>query len=143
MITYASYVHRREDMVGSGLVVGSNSAFELLAGIGVFAVLGFMAQANRVVVDEVASGGIGLAFVAFPAIIGEAPAGTLLGVRFLGSLVVAGLTSLISVLEVVISAVRDKLDTSRRTATLAVGVPGSAHTSTCTAVPGSAPAGAC
>jgi len=124
MITYASYVHRREDMVGSGLVVGfSNSAFELLAGIGVFAALGFMAQANGVAVDEVASGGIGLAFVAFPAIISEAPAGTLLGVLFFGSLVVAGLTSLISVLEVVISAVRDKLDTSRRTATLAVVVP--------------------
>lgn len=124
MITYASYVRRREDMVGSGLVVGfSNSGFELLAGIGVFAALGFMAQAGGVAVDEVASGGIGLAFIAFPAIISEAPAGALLGVLFFGSLVIAGITSLISVIEVVISAVRDKLDTSRLTATLAVGVP--------------------
>ncbi len=33
MITYAAYVRRREDMVGSGLVVGfANSGFELLAG---------------------------------------------------------------------------------------------------------------
>jgi neurotransmitter:Na+ symporter, NSS family len=124
MITYASYVRRREDMVGSGLVVGfSNSGFELLAGIGVFAALGFMAQAGAVPVDEVASGGIGLAFIAFPAIISEAPAGALLGVLFFGSLVVAGITSLVSVIEVVISAVRDKFDTSRLTATLAVGVP--------------------
>ncbi|MGY2079913.1 sodium-dependent transporter [Modestobacter sp. SYSU DS0657] len=124
MITYASYVRRREDMVGSGLVVGfSNSGFELLAGIGVFAALGFMAQANGAAVDEVAEGGIGLAFVAFPTIISEAPAGALLGVLFFGALVIAGITSLISVIEVVISAVRDKFDTSRLTATLAVGVP--------------------
>jgi NSS family neurotransmitter:Na+ symporter len=74
MITYASYVGRREDMIGSGLVVGfSNSGFELLAGIGVFAALGFMAQANDVAVADVASGGIGLAFIAFPTIISEAP----------------------------------------------------------------------
>ena len=124
MITYASYVRRREDMVGSGLVVGfSNSGFELLAGIGVFAALGFMAQAQGVAVGDVASGGIGLAFIAFPAIISEAPAGAFLGVLFFGSLVVAGITSLVSVIEVVISAVRDKFDTSRLTATLAVGVP--------------------
>jgi NSS family neurotransmitter:Na+ symporter len=124
MITYASYVRRREDLTGSGLVVGfSNSSFELLAGIGVFAALGFMAQANGVAVDEVASDGIGLAFIAFPAIISEAPGGALIGVLFFGSLVIAGLTSLISVIEVVISAVRDKFDTSRLTATLAVVVP--------------------
>jgi len=124
MITYASYVRRREDMVGSGLVVGfSNSGFELLAGIGVFAALGFMAQASGVAVGEVASGGIGLAFIAFPTIISEAPAGAFLGVLFFGSLVVAGITSLISVIEVVISAIRDKFDTTRLTATLTVGVP--------------------
>ena len=124
MITYASYVGRREDMIGSGLVVGfSNSSFELLAGIGVFAALGFMAQAEGVAVGEVASDGIGLAFIAFPAIISEAPAGALIGVLFFGSLVIAGITSLVSVIEVVISAVRDKLDTGRLTATLAVGVP--------------------
>jgi hypothetical protein len=124
MITYASYVGRREDMVGSGLVVGfANSSFELLAGIGVFAALGFMAQAGGVAVGEVASGGIGLAFIAFPTIISEAPAGALLGVLFFGSLVIAGITSLVSVIEVVIAAVRDKFDTSRLTATLAVGVP--------------------
>jgi NSS family neurotransmitter:Na+ symporter len=124
MITYASYVGRREDMTGSGLVVGfANSGFELLAGIGVFAALGFLAQAREVAVGEVASDGIGLAFIAFPAIISQAPAGALLGVLFFGSLVFAGITSLVSVIEVVISAVRDKLETSRLAATFAVGLP--------------------
>ena len=124
MITYSSYVGRRNDMTGSGLVVGfANSSFEILAGIGVFAALGFMAQANGVEVDEVASDGIGLAFIAFPAIINEAPAGALLGLLFFGSLVIAGITSLISILEVVISAVRDKFEMTRTAATSAVMVP--------------------
>ncbi|WP_277454779.1 sodium-dependent transporter [Janibacter sp. DB-40] len=124
MITYASYVSRRTDMTGSGAVVAfSNSGFELLAGIGVFAALGFMAQAAGSSVSEVVSSGIGLAFVAFPAIINEAPAGALLGVLFYGSLVLAGLTSMISIVEVVIGAVRDKIGISRRAATFVVGVP--------------------
>jgi NSS family neurotransmitter:Na+ symporter len=124
MITYASYVGRRTDMTGSGMVVGlANSSFELLAGIGVFAALGFMAQAAGVSVDEVASEGLGLAFIAFPTIINEAPAGALLGVLFFGSLVIAGLTSLVSVIEVVISASRDKFELSRIAATMVVVVP--------------------
>jgi NSS family neurotransmitter:Na+ symporter len=124
MITYSSYVHRHTDMSGSAMVVGlSNSGFELLAGIGVFAALGFMAQASGVAVGEVATSGIGLAFIAFPTIVNEAPAGAVLGVLFFASLVMAGFTSLVSVLEVVISAVRDKLEMSRIRATLVVTIP--------------------
>jgi len=124
MITYASYVGRRTDMTGSGFVVGfANSGFELLAGIGVFAALGFMAQANGVAVDGVVDQGLGLAFVAFPTIISEAPGGSLIGVLFFGSLVIAGLTSLVSVIEVVISAVRDKFALGRVSASLIVGIP--------------------
>ncbi len=124
MITYASYVGRRSDMTGSGLVVGfANSGFELLAGIGVFAALGFMATSAGTSVDEVATDGLGLAFIAFPAIINEAPAGALIGILFFGSLVVAGVTSLVSVIEVVISAVRDKFEMTRIGASMAVGVP--------------------
>lgn len=114
MITYSSYLKRRTNLTGSGLMVGfSNSSFEILAGIGVFSALGFMAQANGVEVADVVSNGIGLAFIAFPTIISQAPAGVLIGVLFFGSLVFAGFTSLISILEVVVSAVKDKLGWSR------------------------------
>lgn len=124
MITYSSYLKRRTDLTGSGLVVGfANSSFEILAGIGVFAALGFMAQAAGVGVDEVASGGIGLAFVAFPTIISEAPLGALMGVAFFGSLVVAGLTSLMSIMEVVIAGVRDKMGISKPMSVVVVGIP--------------------
>jgi neurotransmitter:Na+ symporter, NSS family len=126
MITYASYLKRRTNLTGSGLMVGfSNSSFEILAGIGVFAALGFMAQANGVEVADVVANGIGLAFIAFPTIISQAPAGALIGVLFFASLVVAGFTSLISILEVVVSAVKDKLGWSRwATVTVVVGLSG-------------------
>ncbi len=100
MTTYASYLKRRTDLTGSGLVVGfANSGFELLAGIGVFAALGFMAQASGLGVNEVVDKGLTLAFVAFPTIISQAPLGPLMGVLFFGSLTVAGITSLLSIVE--------------------------------------------
>ncbi|MFV0252530.1 MAG: sodium-dependent transporter [Beutenbergiaceae bacterium] len=124
MITYSSYLDRKADLTGSGMVVGfANSGFELLAGIGVFAALGFLAQASATPVEDVVASGLGLAFVVFPAIINVAPAGSLIGVLCFGSLVVAGLTSLVSVLEVVVSAVRDKFDMTRIGASLVVGLP--------------------
>ncbi|WP_386688768.1 MULTISPECIES: sodium-dependent transporter [unclassified Lonepinella] len=124
MITYASYLKKDSDLTGSGLVVGfANSSFEVLAGIGVFAALGFMATAGGQEVSEVAKGGIGLAFFAFPTIINEAPFGQVLGVLFFGSLTFAALTSFISVIEVIISAVQDKLRIRRSKVTFLVGLP--------------------
>ena len=124
MLTYSSYLKKKTDLTGSGLVVGfANSSFEILCGIGVFSALGFMAQAQGVAVDEVVAAGVGLAFIAFPTIISEAPAGALIGVLFFGSLVLAGFTSLISIVEVVIAAVQDKFGLARVSSTLLVCVP--------------------
>lgn len=124
MVTYASYLKKESDLTGSGLVVGfANSSFEVLAGIGVFAALGFIATAQGQEVSEVAKGGIGLAFFAFPTIINKAPFGEVLGVLFFGSLTFAALTSFISVIEVIISAIQDKIRISRVKVTFIVGIP--------------------
>ena len=122
MITYAAHVKRRTNLTGSGLVVAfSNSGFEILAGIGVFAALGFMAHASGVPVGEVVESGIGLAFIAFPAIISTMPGGALLGVLFFASLVLAGITSLVSIVEVVIDAFEDKFNLGRTASVAVVG----------------------
>lgn len=122
MVTYASYLGRRADLTGSAMVAGfANSSFEILAGIGVFATLGYLATASGVGVEEVASAGIGLAFVAFPAVISEMPLGGLFGVLFFSSLVIAGLSSLISIVQVVVSAVQDRTGMRRMPAVLGVG----------------------
>ena len=87
------------------------------------ATLGFMAQAKGQAVSEVASSGIGLAFIAFPTIINQAPMGALIGVLFFGSLVFAGITSMISIVEVIVAAIQDKLNIGRVNATLLVCIP--------------------
>ena len=123
MLTYSSYLKPRTNLTGTGLVTGfANSSFELLAGIGVFAALGFMANQQNVAVDEVVSSGIGLAFIAFPTIINNMPMGAIFGTLFFGSLTIAGFTSLFSLLEVVVSGVKDKLNLERKTAAIGVGV---------------------
>ncbi len=124
MVTYSSYLKRKTDLTGSGLVVGfANSGFEILAGIGGFAARGFMAQAQGTDVSGVAASGIGLAFVAFPTIVSNATGGSIIGVLFFGALVFAGVTSLISVLEVVVAALQDKLGWGRVRTTLVVAIP--------------------
>ncbi|SIT67086.1 sodium-dependent transporter [Microbacterium sp. RU33B] len=124
MVTYASYLKRKTDLTGSGLVVAfANSGFEILAGIGVFAALGFMAQAQGTEVAGVATSGIGLAFIAFPTIVSQATGGTIIGVLFFGALVFAGITSLVSILEVIVAALQDKLGWGRVRTVLTVSIP--------------------
>lgn len=116
MVTYSSYLPKKSDITNNAFITGfGNSAFELLAGIGVFSVLGFMAQQQGVGVDEVVSGGVGLAFVVFPQIINEFPAfNEFFGFLFFASLVLAGLTSLISIVETFVAGVQDKFGVSRK-----------------------------
>lgn len=118
MLTYSSYLKRKTNLTGSGLVVAlANSSFEILAGIGIFAALGFMAYSAGSSVDEVVSGGIGLAFIGFPKIISSLGAGgDLFGFLFFASLTVAGVTSMVSILQVPIAAFQDKLGWSRKRA---------------------------
>lgn len=123
MVTYASYLKRKSDLTGSAMVAGfANASFELLAGIGVFAALGFMATAAGTAVDEVATSGIGLAFVAFPQIISSLPlGGPLFGVLFFACLSIAGVTSLISIVQVIVSAVQDRTGLGRTQTVALVG----------------------
>lgn len=131
MLTYASYLKTKTNMTGSGVVVAlANSSFEILAGIGVFAALGFMAMSAGVSIEEVVSGGIGLAFIAFPKIISSMGAGgDLFGFLFFASLTIAGVTSMVSILQVPIQAFQDKLGWShKKSVTIIAG--GSAVVST-------------
>ncbi|WP_085991464.1 sodium-dependent transporter [Oceanobacillus senegalensis] len=123
MIAYSSYLPKKSDITNNAFIVGfSNSSFELLAGIGVFGILGFMASQAGVGIDEVVAGGVGLAFVVFPQIINELPAlNGLFGFLFFASLVLAGLSSLISICEAYISSIIDKFNISRTKAVLLGG----------------------
>ncbi|MGV3487859.1 MAG: sodium-dependent transporter [Tuberibacillus sp.] len=118
MVAYASYLPRKSDITNNAFITGfANSGFELLAGIGVFATLGFMAQADGTTVDKVAAGGPNLVFVVLPKIINTLPAFQhTFAVLFFLSIIFAGLTSLISILEAYVSALQDKFNISRKKA---------------------------
>lgn len=124
MLTYSSYVGRKSDLTGSGTVVAfGNCSFEILAGIGVFATLGFLAGQQSTTIAELEGiEGVGLAFMTFPTLLTEMPGGQLFGVLFFFCLVVAGFTSLLSILQVVSSAVQDKAGISPTRAGLLVGL---------------------
>lgn len=124
MITYASYQRRKANMTSSGLVVAfANSSFEILAGIGVFATLGFMAhQANQQVSELEGITGPILSFVTFPKVISEMPGGNVFGMLFFASLVMAGFTSLVSIMQGVAAAVQEKFSLGRKTAAVTVSL---------------------
>lgn len=118
MITYASYLDKKQEVNNSGIIMAfSNSGFEFLAAIGVFAAIGFMAVSSGSDVKDVATAGVGLAFVVFPQIINAFPAlNGLFGAMFFLALVIAGFTSLVSIIEVLIASCMDKFNMSRRAA---------------------------
>ena len=128
MLTYASYLKPKSNLTGTALVAGfANSSFEILAGIGVFSAIGFMAHQGGVSVSEVEglTGPI-LSFVTFPKIISMMPGGPLFGVLFFSSLVLAGVTSLLSLLQVVSGGLQDKFGWSPARSALVLGVPATA-----------------
>ncbi|SDJ62812.1 sodium-dependent transporter [Salimicrobium halophilum] len=124
MVTYASYLPRKSDITNNAFITGfANSSFEILAGIGVFSAVGFMAFQYDTTVSGLAAekgvGGIGLAFMVFPEIISQIPGiPGLFGFLFFASLVLAGFSSLISISETYVAAVSEKFNMSRQRAVI-------------------------
>jgi NSS family neurotransmitter:Na+ symporter len=86
--------------------------------------MGFMAYTQGVAVEEVAASGVGLAFMVFPTAISSLPAlNGLFGVCFFGALLTAGITSMVSILQAVVSGMHDKFDMSHKKAVTVVLVP--------------------
>ncbi|MBA5761840.1 sodium-dependent transporter [Vibrio sp. 404] len=124
MLAYSSYLPEKSDITNNAfMTVLINCGFSILAGIMIFSVLGYMAQEQGKPLTEVVSAGVGLAFVTLPAAINLLPAPYILGPLFFFALVVAGLSSHISIMEAVTSAIIDKLNWSRKkAANVVIGV---------------------
>jgi len=118
MLAYSSYLPKESDIVNNAFITGlGNCSFSILSGIGVFSILGYMAQTQGVEVSEVASAGVGLAFIVFPKAISALPGmNSLFGVTFFLSLLFAGISSSISLVETVLSAIIDNFGMERKKA---------------------------
>lgn len=106
MVTYASYLDKKEDMTRSAFsVAGLNIVISLLAGLVIFpAVFALGYEPGQ---------GPGLVFVVLPAVFGQMPFGSLFFFVFLVLLLFATLTSAFSILEIVVAAVT-KQDAGKR-----------------------------
>ncbi|GAB7023722.1 sodium-dependent transporter [Salidesulfovibrio brasiliensis] len=124
MLAYSSYLKDDSDINNNAcMTVFINCGFSMLSGLMIFSVLGYMAGQQGVPVSEVAGAGVGLAFVTLPTAINLMPMPVFFGVLFFLALTVAGLSSMISITEAVVSALIDKLGMSRRkAASLVCGV---------------------
>ena len=125
MLAYSSYLPKKTDVVNSAFITATaNHGFEIFAGIGVFSIMGFMAMQQGVEVADIAGSGIGLAFMTFPTAISTLPAlNALFGICFFGALLTAGITSMVSILQAVVSGFHDKFDIEHRKAVTIVLVP--------------------
>jgi NSS family neurotransmitter:Na+ symporter len=118
MITYASYLPKKTDIVGNALwTCIANCAYSIFAGFAVFGILGFMAHTQGVPLDQVATKGGGLAFIVYPQAINQLPFSELgkglFGAAFFLALVVAGFSSAISLIEAFVCAITDKFNITR------------------------------
>ena len=114
MIAYSSYLSKKANLSKNAIITGCmNSGFSLFAGVAVFSVLGFMAHSQSKPISEVVSQSIGLAFVAYPKAISLMPGGKFFGAIFFFSLVIAGVSSSISLIEAFTSAALDKFGMKR------------------------------
>ncbi|MFH1825905.1 MAG: sodium-dependent transporter [bacterium] len=115
MIAYASYLPKRTDIVKAALLTSLiNCLYSFIAGFAVFSVLGYMAVKSGLAVNQVVQSGPSLAFVAYPQAISLLPfMREAFGVIFFGALVIAGLSSGISLIEAFSRAITDKFEFKR------------------------------
>lgn len=116
MITYASYLPEKTDIIGNALWMSViNCVYSFIAGFAVFGIVGFMASAKGVAFSEVIKGGPQLAFVVYPEAIRQLPFGQeIFGAIFFLVLIVAGLSSGISLIEAFTCSLTDKFPWSRK-----------------------------
>jgi NSS family neurotransmitter:Na+ symporter len=115
MITYGSYLSKRESLFTAGVWVSlADTGIALLAGLAIFPAL-FTIQGLE------PTEGPGLIFVVLPNIFDKIPGGVVFGTGFFVLLTIAALTSSISLLEVVVAYFIDEKGWSRRKAVTVFG----------------------
>ena len=113
MITYGSYIKRKEDLASSSVIIAGTDTFvSLLGGILVFSVAAAFAVAP--------GAGPGLLFITLPEMFQQMTGGMIFSTLFFILLCIAALTSAISLIEVVVSFCVEEIRIGRTAATLLV-----------------------
>jgi NSS family neurotransmitter:Na+ symporter len=113
MITYGSYISKRENLAVSAVSVGlADTTIAVLAGLVIFPALFSVGVAP--------TDGPGLVFNVLPRIFELMPGGTIVGTSFFVLLAIAALTSTVSLLEVPVAFLVDQRKWSRKKAVVIV-----------------------
>lgn len=126
MITYASYLPEKTNLYSSAIWTAVlNCSYSFVTGFAVFGTLGFMAHTKGVDISAVAKGGPGLAFVVYPEAISSLPQGKVaFGCVFFLTLIIAGLSSGVSLIEAFTCSIMDKFNWTRTKTTTTICVLG-------------------
>jgi len=115
MITYGSYLKRKENMPSSAAtVVGLDTTISIIAGLAIFPAL--------FVVGLDPASGPGLVFMVLPAVFDSLPLGVLFGTLFFFLLAIAALTSAVSIFEVLVALIKERFNLSRAFTATTVGL---------------------
>jgi len=115
--TYASYVHKDDDIALNGLATAStNELAEVVCGgtIAIPAAVVFFGTASTLAIAR--GGSFDLGFTAMPLIFSRMPAGRLFGTLWFSLLFLAGLTSSVAIIQPVIAFVQDEFRVTRQRA---------------------------
>lgn len=109
ILTYASYVNKQENIIGTSFMTSlANVVFALIAGVAIMpAVFAFGLSPAE---------GPGLAFTTLPQVFDKLPGGELIAILFFFMMLVAALTSSISLLEVPVTYLTEEFKLSRKVA---------------------------
>jgi len=115
MITYGSYISKSDNLVSSaGWVCLSDTIIAILAGLIIFPTI-------FAIPGIAPSAGSGLVFKVFPLIFSKIPGGDIFGALFFTLLLVAAITSTISLLEVPVAYFVDERNWPRKKAAFLIG----------------------
>ncbi len=110
MIAYASYSDKKQDTAGDTLWTALlNSGISIIAGFVVFGTLGYLAMQSGVPIGDVATQGVGLAFVVFPQALSLMPLPWLFSLLFFLVLLSLGIDSAFSLIEGIVAAFRERI----------------------------------
>ncbi|MDR2830989.1 MAG: sodium-dependent transporter [Methanobrevibacter sp.] len=115
-ITFTGYRPKNPKLINDVLIVTcANCGFELFTAIGIFSILGFMSTTTGININNLASEGIGLAFIVFPDVLNTiGDIAYLIGPIFFLCIFFAGITSTIGMLEPLLSSIKEKIGLSRK-----------------------------
>ncbi len=121
MITYASYLSSDENLAIDGIsIVVLNTAVSVLTGLIVFPILFSAPSITKETIQQTISAGA--IFISMANAFAELPFGQIIGLFFFLTVLIAALSSAISLIEVVVSYMIDEYGMDRAKATIGIGV---------------------